>query len=589
MNTSPKGTHEPSDEHDGTVSYQTAKAPKDFDPNSVVNEVAIGRFGIFPQVSVPVFVSSALLVVLFMIFGTLFSEMAGQIFEQAQAFITKRFGFVFVILMNVALVFCLYVAMSGYGDIRLGHQTEVPKYSFGSWIGMLFSAGIGIGLLYWGTAEPLLHFVKPPTAEPSTLQSAKEAMTYSFLHWGLHAWAVYAVVALSLAYFHYRRGLPLSIRSVLFPLIGQKIYGTWGHVVDVLAVFGTIFGVVTSLGLGVMQLETGLVDIFNIEPSMTLKIVLILAITACATLSVMAGLDKGVKLLSDVTIVGTLIMLGFMIIMGPTQFIFDSFVENVGNYASSLVQVGLWNEAYSDSQWQASWTIFYWAWWVSWSPFVGIFIARISRGRTLREFIFGVLFVPMLLLFLWFTAFGGVAIHLELMGDYGLTEAVLKDTGSAIFKLIEYYPLTQALMVIVLMMIVLWFVTSADSASLVVDMLTAGGRTDPPKIQRLFWVSSQGIIACILLVAGGLSALQAAAIVAGFPFAMVVFVMMYCLLRGLGRDRLTLYRKSQWYITEESAEHNSANEFVDEHLLLGPLAQENPSDTKDSASGNNTL
>ncbi|WP_062498894.1 BCCT family transporter, partial [Moraxella lacunata] len=368
----------------------------------------------------------------------------------------------------------------------------------------------------------------------------------------------------------YRRGLPLSIRSVLFPLIGQKIYGKWGHIVDILAVFGTMFGVVTSLGLGVMQLETGLADIMGITPSLTLKIALIAGITACATLSVMAGLNKGVKLLSDVTIIGTLIMLGFMIIAGPTQFIFDSFVENVGNYTSSLVQVGLWNEAYTDTDWQASWTIFYWAWWVSWSPFVGIFIARISRGRTIREFIFGVLFVPMLLLFLWFTTFGGVAIHMELSGDYGLTTAVLNDTGSAIFKFIEYYPFTQGLMVVILSMIVLWFVTSADSASLVVDMLTAGGNTNPPKVQRLFWVTSEGVIACILLAAGGLSALQAAAIVAGFPFAIVVLLMMYCLLRGLGRDRLTLYRKGQWYITEESAEHNSANQFVDEHLLAGP-------------------
>lgn len=538
------------------------------------NRVKISKFAIFPQVSVPVFVTSALLIVIFMIFGALFSETAGLVFNAMQSFITAKFGFMFVILMNVALVFCLYIALSGYGDIRLGHQTETPEYSFGSWIGMLFSAGIGIGLLYWGTAEPLYHFVSPPLSSPSSVQSAKDAMTISFLHWGLHAWAIYAVVALSLAYFHYRRGLPLSIRSVLFPLIGQKIYGEWGHVVDILAVFGTMFGVVTSLGLGVMQLDTGLGQMFGIPSSLGPKIALIAGITACATVSVMAGLDKGVKFLSDITIIGTLILLGFMIIMGPTQFIFDSFVENIGNYTSNLISLGLWNEAYMDTNWQASWTIFYWAWWVSWSPFVGIFIARISRGRTLREFIFGVLFVPMLLLFLWFTTFGGVAINMELTGDFGLSTAVMADTGSAIFKFIEYYPFSQGLMVVILVMIVLWFVTSADSASLVVDMLTAGGNTNPPKIQRLFWVVSEGIIACILLAAGGLSALQAAAIVAGFPFAVVIFVMMYCLIRGLGRDRLTLYRKSQWYITEESAEHNSANEFVDEHLLNYPSKDE---------------
>lgn len=537
------------------------------DRQTMADGLDIQRFLVFPKVSRPVFIVSMLLIVLFIVFGTLFTELAGQIFGDLQAFIAERFGFMFIILMNAALVFCVYVALSRYGDIRLGQQTEMPEYSFGSWIGMLFSAGIGIGLLYWGTAEPLYHFVQPPTAEPSTIDSAKEAMQLSFLHWGVHGWAVYAVVALSLAYFHYRRGLPLSIRSVLFPIIGKNIYGKWGHAVDILAVFGTMFGVVTSLGLGVMQLETGLGLLFGIEPSLVFKIALIAAITACAAFSVMAGLDRGVKRLSDITIISTIIMLVFMMVAGPTQFILDSFVENIGNYAGNLITLGLWNEAFVATNWQASWTIFYWAWWVSWSPFVGIFIARISRGRTIREFVFGVLFVPMLLLFLWFTTFGGVAISMELSGDYGLSTAVLADTGSAIFKFIEYYPFTQGLVVVILTMIVLWFVTSADSASLVVDMLTAGGNTNPPKIQRLFWVTSEGIIAAILLAAGGLSALQAAAIVAGLPFALVIFVMMYCLIRGLGRDRLTLYRNTQWYITEESAEHNSANEMVDEHLL----------------------
>lgn len=539
--------------------------------------VAIGKLGIFPQVCVPVFASSALLVVLFMLYGAIFSEQAGAVFNAIQGFISDKLGFVFIILVNACLVFCAYLAFGRYGDIRLGAQTENPEYSFGSWIGMLFSAGIGIGLLYWGTAEPLYHFMSPPMGEPNTVASAKQAMTISFLHWGLHAWGLYAVVALSLAYFHYRRGLPLAIRSVLFPLIGRKIYGKWGHLVDILAVFGTIFGVVTSLGLGVMQLETGLVSQFGLTASMTLKIALIAGITACAGASVMAGLDKGVKQLSDITIIATLALLGFMVVTGPTQFILNSFVENIGNYASNLVSLGLWNEAYPNengemTSWQASWTIFYWAWWISWSPFVGVFIARISRGRTIREFLFGVLFVPMLLLFFWFTTFGGVAVQMELTNglSMGLIDAVKADSGSAIFKLIEYYPFTQGLLVVILVMIVLWFITSADSASLVVDMLTAGGNTDAPKIQRLFWVTSSGVMACVLLAAGGLSALQAAAIISGLPFALVIFLMMYGLWRGLSRDRLTLYRNSQWYITEESAEHNSADEFVDEHLLKYP-------------------
>ena len=535
-----------------------------------MSSVKVEKFGPFPRVNRPVFIASALLIVGFIISGSLFGELAGEVFNQLQSFITHRFRWLFIILMNVAVVFSLYIALSRYGDIRLGHQTEHPEYSLLSWFGMLFSAGIGIGLLYWGTAEPLYHFMSPPMGQAETVEAAKQAMSISFLHWGIHAWALYCVVALSLAYFHYRRGLPLSIRSVLYPLIGQKIYGKWGHVVDTLAVFGTMFGVVTSLGLGAMQINAGFSNVFGIPNNVPVQLCLIAIITAMATLSVMMGLDKGIKRLSDINIVLTVLLLGFMLFFGPTQFIIDSFIENIGNYVSQLIPLGFWSEAYSNTDWQANWTIFYWAWWVSWSPFVGIFVARISRGRTIREFIFGVLFIPMLLLFFWFTTFGGSAVHMELMGNYGLIEAVKADYGSAIFKLIEYYPLTKPLTLVIVVMIMLWFVTSSDSASLVIDMLTAGGDTNPPKIQRLFWALSQGVIAAVLLVAGGLSALQAVAIIAGFPFAIVVFVMMYCLWRGLTRDRLTLYRNQQWYITAESAEHNSANEFIDEHLLLGP-------------------
>lgn len=535
-----------------------------------MSSVKVEKFGPFPRVNRPVFIASALLIVGFIVFGSLFGELAGEVFSQLQSFITHRFRWLFIILMNVTVVFSLYIALSRYGDIRLGHQTEHPEYSLLSWFGMLFSAGIGIGLLYWGTAEPLYHFMSPPMGQAETVEAAKQAMSISFLHWGIHAWALYCVVALSLAYFHYRRGLPLSIRSVLYPLIGQKIYGKWGHVVDTLAVFGTMFGVVTSLGLGAMQINAGFSNVFGIPNNVPVQLCLIAIITAMATLSVMMGLDKGIKRLSDINIVLTVLLLGFMLFFGPTQFIIDSFIENIGNYVSQLIPLGFWSEAYSNTDWQANWTIFYWAWWVSWSPFVGIFVARISRGRTIREFIFGVLFIPMLLLFFWFTTFGGSAVHMELMGNYGLIEAVKADYGSAIFKLIEYYPLTKPLTLVIVVMIMLWFVTSSDSASFVIDMLTAGGDTNPPKIQRLFWALSQGVIAAVLLVAGGLSALQAVAIIAGFPFAIVVFVMMYCLWRGLTRDRLTLYRNQQWYITAESAEHNSANEFIDEHLLLGP-------------------
>ena len=537
----------------------------------------VSKLGPFPKVNKPVFITSSVLIVGFIIFGSLFSETAATLFSFLQAFIAEKFRWLFIILFNMALVFCIYLTASRYGDIRLGKQTERPQYSLFSWIAMLFSAGIGIGLVYWGTAEPLYHFMAPPLGEAETLESAKQAMSLSFLHWGLHAWAIYTIVALSLAYFHFRRGLPLSIRSTLYPILGQRIYGKWGHTVDVLAVFGTMFGVVTSLGLGVMQINAGLEGLFGIPSTLTIQFIIIAFVTSLACGSLMLGLDKGIKRLSDINMGLTGILLAFMVILGPTLFIFDSFIEDVGNYLANIVTLSTWSEAYSNTDWQKAWTIFYWAWWVSWSPFVGVFIARISRGRTIREFVFGVLLIPMTILFFWFTTFGGVAIQMELLAGMnpevvspGLVAAVQADYGSAIFKLVEYYPLTKPITLLIVVMIVLWFVTSSDSASFVIDMLTAGGDTNPPKIQRLFWALMQGLIAAILLAAGGLDALQAAAIVAGLPFALVIFVMMYALLRGMSRDRLILYRNQQRYITDESADHNSASEFVDEDLLKGP-------------------
>ena len=543
-----------------------------------MDHVKVGRLGPFPRVSRPVFLTSAILILAFIIFGAFFNELATEVFGQAKAFVSMRFGWFFIMVVNLTLVMSIYLIFSRYGDIRLGHQNENPEYNLVSWIGMLFSAGIGIGLLYWGTAEPLYHFMAPPLGEPESVAAAKQAMNISFLHYGLHVWALYGMVALSLAYFHYRRGLPLAIRSTLYPLIGKKIYGPMGHTVDTLAVFGTMFGVVTTLGLGVLQINSGLESLFGIPNNITVQIILIAFITMLAGLSLLMGLDKGIKRLSDINIFFTIVLLSFVIILGPTQFIFNSFFENIGNYLHQVIPLGLWTESYEgEANWQSSWTVFYWAWWISWSPFVGVFVARISRGRTIREFILGVLLIPITILFLWFTAFGGSAVHMELMAvvdpniaSPGLVEAVKADTGSAIFKLMESYPMTAALNGLIVVMIVLWFVTSSDSASFVIDMLTSGGDTNPPKIQRLFWAGTEGVIAAVLLAAGGLGALQAASIVSGLPFAVVIVIMMYSLLRGLSRDRLILYRNQQWFITEESAEHNSANEFRDEELLTGP-------------------
>ncbi|UIJ72164.1 BCCT family transporter [Aurantimonas sp. HBX-1] len=536
----------------------------------MATKVETGRLGPFPKVSRPVFTISAILILGFIVFGAAFNDVASSLFTGAQAGIADYFGWFLILTTNLALGLCIYLAFSRFGDIRLGAQTESPEYGLMSWTAMLFSAGIGIGLLYWAVSEPLFHFFAPPMGEPETIEAAKQAMVLSFLHWGLHGWAIYGIVGLSLAYFHYRNGLPLSIRSALYPLIGERIYGPLGHTVDILAVFGTMFGIVTSLGLGVMQINAGLETIFGIGDSLILQIALIAGITALATVSVMLGLDGGIKRLSNLNIGLSFAVLAFIVVTGPTLYIFDSFVENVGNYVAGLVTFGTWSEAYSGTNWQVDWTIFYWAWWISWSPFVGIFIARISRGRTVREFILGVLLVPTTILFFWFTAFGGTALKLELAGDPGLIEATKQSYGNAIFHLLEFFPFSGVVSCVIMVMIVMWFVTSSDSGSFVIDMLTAGGDVNPPKIQRMFWAITEGCIAAVLLAAGGLDALQAAAVVAGFPFAFVIILMMYGLLRGLGRDKLVMYRYNQWYRTEQEAEANSPDAYVGEAALKGP-------------------
>ena len=537
-------------------------------------KMKVGPLGPFPHVCKPVFSISALLILGFIVFGAFFTDTAALVFTTAQSAIADYFGWFLIIVANLAVVVSLYLAIGPYGRVRLGAQSEAPEYGLFSWTAMLFSAGIGIGLLYWAVAEPLYHFFAPPMAEAESIAAAEQAMTISFLHWGIHGWAIYCIVGLSLAYFHYRKGLPLSIRSALYPMIGERIYGPWGHAVDILAVFGTMFGIVTTLGLGVMQISAGLNGLFGIPDTLLVQIILIGIITIFATISVMAGLDGGIKRISNFNIQLSFVLLAFIVITGPTLYIFDSFVENVGNYVSNLVQLSFWSEAYTGSDWQVGWTIFYWAWWVSWSPFVGIFIARISRGRTIREFTLGVLFIPIVILFFWFTAFGGVAIHMELLGDPGLIEATKQGYGNAIFKLLEFLPMTKFVTAVVIVMIVVWFVTSSDSGSFVIDMLTAGGHTNPPRVQRLFWALTEGVIAAILLVAGGLSALQAAAVVAGFPFAFVILVMMYGLLRALGRDHLVMYRYKQWFETEHDADHNLPDAYVGETEL--PTTPEAP-------------
>ncbi len=458
-----------------------------------------------------------------------------QLFERVQLGIAEIAGWFLVLTMNVILVFVLALLVGRYGDVRLGGEYAEPEFTIRAWFAMLFSAGMGIGLLFYGVAEPMFHFVASPLAEPGTPDAARVAMDLTFLHWGLHPWAVYSMVGLSLAFFCFNKGLPLSIRSVFYPVLGERIYGPVGNVIDILATVATLFGVATSLGLGVQQVNAGLNHLFGIGQSPGIQIGLIAGITALATWSVAAGLNAGIRRLSEINLLLAVLLLVFVLIVGPTLFVLNAFGENIGYYIQNLPRLATWNETYEATTWQHGWTIFYWGWWIAWSPFVGMFIARVSYGRTIRQFILGVLFVPTLITFLWVTVFGNSALNIELLGAGGIAEAVQENIPVALFLLFENFPFAEVTSGLAVLVIITFFVTSSDSGSMVIDIITAGGNPDPPLLQRLFWAILEGVVAATLLVGGGLVALQTAAIATGLPFAAVLLFMCYSLRKGLAQ------------------------------------------------------
>jgi choline/glycine/proline betaine transport protein len=476
------------------------------------------------EINPPVFFVSAGLILAFALFGALAPELASRMFAEAQALIVADFGWFYIAAVAGFLVFVLFLMFSRYGDVKLGPDDSEPDYSYLSWFAMLFSAGMGIGLIFFGVAEPIQHFALPPVGEGRTIESARQAMVLTFFHWGLHAWAIYIVVGLALAYFAFRRGLPLTIPSALYPLIGERIYGPIGHAVDIFAVLGTMFGVATSLGLGVLQVNAGFSYLFGLPTNTLVQLVLIAAITAMATLSVVMGLDKGVKRLSELNIILAALLLAFVLVAGSTVFLLQAFVQNVGTYLSEVVQRTFRLYAYEPNPWLGNWTLFYWGWWIAWSPFVGMFIARISRGRTIRQFVGGVLLVPTLFTFLWMTVFGN-------------------NLPVALFETLEQLPLSTIVSGIATVLIITFFVTSADSGALVIDMITSGAAENPPTWQRVFWAVCAGGVAAVLLVAGGLQALQTAAIASALPFVVVMVFICYGLLRALqteGKEAMDL-------------------------------------------------
>ncbi|MFP8489673.1 BCCT family transporter [Gracilimonas sp. Q87] len=508
----------------------------------------------------PVFWPAIILITAMIASTLLLGDQAEELFNNIQNAITDNGGWFFVIVVNVFIVFSLFIAFSRFGNIKLGGDKAETDFSTMAWFAMLFSAGMGIGIMFWSVAEPIFHYLSPPMAEGGTSEAAQQAMNLTYLHWGFHAWAIYAVVGLSLGFFAFNRGLPLSFRSVFYPLIGDRIKGWMGDVIDTLAVLATLFGLATSLGLGVLQVSAGLEHVFGFPDNIYLQVGIIIAITGVATGSVVLGIDKGVRVLSELNIRIAALFLVFVIFVGPTIFIFDSFIQNFGGYVSSVATFSFWTESYSGTNWQSSWTIFYWAWWISWSPYVGMFIARISKGRTVKEFVLGVLIVPSIITFLWMSAFGGSAINLEMSGIGTIGDAVNENVATALFVFLEQFPLEMVTSIIAIVLILSFFVTSSDSGSLVIDGLTSGGKLDAPVGQRIFWAQTEGLVAAILLVGGGLTALQTASISTGLPFALILLVMCYSLHQGLKRE----YRENQQRIKDIDRE--SYKELVEDAI-----------------------
>jgi len=487
-----------------------------------------------------VFFTSSGFIILFVLLGALFSEPVGHALDWLQDVIITYAGWFYIAAVAFFFLFVVWLFFSPYGSVRLGKDDEEPAYSYTTWFAMLFSAGMGIGLLFFSVAEPVLHFVNARgEVKPESFEAARQAMTLTFFHWGLHAWAIYTIVGLALAYFAFRHGLPLSIRSALYPLIGERVHGAIGNIADIVAVFGTLFGLATSLGLGVMQVNAGLEYLGLLSISRTNQVILIGVITLAASVSVASGLDKGVRRLSELNLLLAGLLLLFVLIAGPTVFLLSSFVQNIGRYVSSLARLTFSTDAYVGLDWQKSWTMFYWAWWISWSPFVGMFIARVSRGRTVRQFVAGVLFVPVIITFFWFSIFGGTALYIDLYGSGGMAEAVSESIPTAIFVMLEKLPMSRITAALATAVVAVFFVTSADSGSLVIDIITSGGRSDTPVFQRVFWAISEGAVAAVLLVTGGLVALQTAAITTALPFSVLMLFICFGLLKGLRAEVMT--------------------------------------------------
>lgn len=489
----------------------------------------------------PVFPLSALAILLFILYALVYPDAANTHLGLAKNWSIEHFDWLFMIAGNIFVVFCLVLIFLPLGRIRLGGSDAKPEYSRTSWFAMLFAAGMGIGLMFWSVAEPVAYYTDwygtPLNTPAGTPAGASAAMGATMFHWGLHPWAIYGVVALSLAFFTYNRGLPLTLRSAFYPILGERTRGWAGHIIDILAVLSTIFGLATSLGFGATQASSGLAYVFGTPDTIGTQLAIIVVVTVIALISVWRGLDGGVKLFSNINMVIAAALLLFVFIAGPTLMILNGIGTTALDYVSHILPLSNWIGR-DDDTWYHGWTIFYWAWWISWSPFVGMFIARVSRGRTVREFLIAVLLVPTLVTLVWMSAFGGTALYQASNGVGELANGI-GDVSLAMFHMLEQLPLTSITSTLAIILVLVFFITSSDSGSLVIDSITAGGKTDAPKGQRVFWAALEGIIAGVLLYGGGsmaLSALQAGAVATGLPFTLVLLLMCFSLYKGLHKE-----------------------------------------------------
>lgn len=500
-----------------------------------------------------VFYVSVTIVLLFIIWGLIPETILpngnlDNVTTVIQAFIVDKFGWFYLISAAGFLIFALYLIFSKYGKIKLGKPNDKPDFSYISWFAMLFSAGMGIGLVFWGAAEPVSHLYNPPYGEPGTAEAAKTAMQYSFFHWGLHPWAIYAIIGLALAYFKFRKQSSGLVSSILEPVLGDRVKGATGTFVDSLVVFATIFGVATSLGFGAIQISGGLSYVFDIEPSILLQLTIIVIVTILFMASAMSGLNKGIKILSNTNLVLAIVLMLIVLFLGPTTFIINLFTNTIGSYVQNLPGMSFRTTPFSEENttWINNWTIFYWAWWLAWAPFVGTFIARVSRGRTIREFVTGVLLVPTIFGALWFTVFGGTSIHLELFQDTNIMEQInTYGEEVALFAMLENFPAATLLSILSILLISVFFITSADSATFVLGMQTSGGSLYPANRVKFVWGIIQSATAAILLWQGGLTALQTASIIAALPFAIIMILIVISLWKSLKEEVQTLEKNKR--------------------------------------------